>query len=123
MVASRGAADDDEAPTAGALAYAAKGKLVSAMMKKYLAEAMAPMLLELKRLLEAARHPLLGQLLATLAALLKEHKHEVGALLVQSMAPSCTCCPHWLCSKRTAGISSVCYLSLLIASSLTCLGE
>ena len=65
--------------TAGSVASAAKGKLVSSMMKKYLAEAMVPMLLELRRALEAARHPLLGQLLATLASLLKEHKHEVGA--------------------------------------------
>ena len=77
MTASKGAADEDEAATAGSMAHAAKGKLVSSMMKKYLAEAMVPMLLELRRALEAARHPLLGQLLATLASLLKEHKHEV----------------------------------------------
>ena len=76
-MASKGAADEDEAASAGFMAHAAKGRLVSSMMKKYLAEAMVPMLLELKRALEAARHPLLGQLLATLRALLKEHKHEV----------------------------------------------
>ena len=79
MVASKGAGEEEEAVTAGSVASAAKGKLVSSMMKKYLAEAMVPMLLELRRALEAARHPLLGQLLATLASLLKEHKHEVGA--------------------------------------------
>ena len=77
VVASKGAAEEDEVATAGSVASAAKGKLVSSMMKKYLAEAMVPMLLELRRALEAARHPLLGQLLATLASLLKEHKHEV----------------------------------------------
>ncbi len=79
VVASKGVAEEDEVATAGSVASAAKGKLVSSMMKKYLAEAMVPMLLELRRALEAARHPLLGQLLATLASLLKEHKHEVGA--------------------------------------------
>ena len=80
VTASKGGADEDEAATAGSMAHAAKGKLVSSMMKKYLAEAMVPMLLELKRALEVARHPLLGQLLATLRALLKEHKHEVRTL-------------------------------------------
>lgn len=34
-------------------------------------------LVELKRLLEAERHPLLGQLFTTLRALLKEHRAEV----------------------------------------------
>jgi len=77
VVASKGTAEEEEVPTAGSMAHAAKGKLVSSMMKKYLAEAMVPMLLELKRTLEVARHPLLGQLLATLASLLKEHKNEV----------------------------------------------
>ena len=77
---SKGAGEEDEAVTAGSVASVAKGKLVSSMMKKYLAEAMVPMLLELRRALEAARHPLLGQLLATLASLLKDHKNEVRAL-------------------------------------------
>lgn len=89
-MASKGAADEDEVATAGSVASAAKGKLVSSMMKKYLAEAMVPMLLELRRALEAARHPLLGQLLATLASLLKEHKHEVGAQYAGCLSPLLT---------------------------------
>ena len=86
-MASKGAADEDEAATAGSMAHAAKGKLVSSMMKKYLAEAMVPMLLELKRALEAVRHPLLGQLLATLRSLLKEHKHEARLSLTRMCMP------------------------------------
>ena len=58
---------------------AAKGRLVSAMMKKYLGEGMVPVLLELKRCLEAARHPLLADLLAALRALLRDHKNEARA--------------------------------------------
>lgn len=37
------------------------------------------MLAELKRALEAAHSPLLGELLATLRTLLRDHKAEVGA--------------------------------------------
>lgn len=83
MASSRGAAAEEpgESGSAHAVARAAegaaKGKLVSAMMKKYLAEGMVPVLLDLKRILEAARSPLLGDLLATFKALLKEHKNEV----------------------------------------------
>ena len=58
---------------------AAKGRLVSAMMKKYLGEGMVPVLLELKHCLEAARHPLLADLLAALRALLRDHKNEARA--------------------------------------------
>ena len=38
-----------------------------------------PVLAELKRALEAAHSPLLGELLATLRTLLRDHKAEVGA--------------------------------------------
>ena len=80
--ASRGGGAEEEEPAssqvsaARAAEGAAKGRLVGAMMKKYLAEGMVPVLAELKRALEAARHPLLGDLLATLRALLREHKAE-----------------------------------------------
>jgi len=85
VAAARGAAagaEEDEAASGGAgmraaAEGAAKGRLVSAMMKKYLAEGMVPVLLELKRSLEQRRHPLLGQLLAAFRALLRDHKSEV----------------------------------------------
>jgi hypothetical protein len=66
-----------------------QGRLVSAMMKKYLAEGMVPVLAELKRALEAARHPLLGQLLATFRSLLREHKGEVGQTSLSFCLPAC----------------------------------
>ncbi len=80
VVGARGAAaaaEEEEASGGpGAAEGAAKGRLVGAMMKKYLGEGMVPVLLELKRCLEAARHPLLGELLAALRALLRDHKNE-----------------------------------------------
>ena len=56
---------------------AAKSKVVGAMMRKHLVEAGIPVLAELKRMLEAQRHRLLGPLMNTLQVLLKDHKHEV----------------------------------------------
>ena len=50
------------------------------MMRKHLAEAVVPVLVELKRIMEAAAHPLLGDLMAAMAAMLRDHKHEVRAL-------------------------------------------
>jgi hypothetical protein len=41
-------------------------------------ESLVPVLAELKRVLEAARSALLGELLATLRTLLRDHKAEVG---------------------------------------------
>ena len=76
--ASKGSAADSEEP--GSLetaAGAAKGRAVSAVMKRYLVEKMLPILVELKRLLEARQHPLLGDLMTTLTTLLKDHKAEV----------------------------------------------
>ncbi len=70
------AVDDDE-PSAAAVVGAAKGRLVSAMMKKHLCEAVVPVIIDLKRLLEARRHPLLGDLMAAIRALLKDYKSEV----------------------------------------------
>ena len=75
---SRAAADDDEPSAAAAAAVgAAKGRLVSAMMKKHLCEAVVPVLIELKRLLERRRHALLGDLMVCIAAMLRDYKHEV----------------------------------------------
>ncbi len=82
------AADEEEAgASAKAVEGAAKGRLVSAMMKKYLAEGMVPVLLELKRCLEVARHPLLGDLLAAFRALLRDHKSEVPLLTLTPFWP------------------------------------
>lgn len=82
VASARGAAAaaEEEEASAQAAEGAAKGRLVSAMMKKYLAEGMVPVLLELKRCLEATRHPLLGDLLAAFRALLRDHKNEARPL-------------------------------------------
>ncbi len=48
------------------------------MMKKHLVEGVVPVIIELKRGMEAARHPLLGDLMAATAAMLRDYKNEVG---------------------------------------------
>jgi len=70
----------DEIDTAAAMG-AAKGRLVSQMMKKHLAEAVIPVIIELKRGMEEVRHPLLGGLMTAAAAMLSEHKAEIEDIL------------------------------------------
>ena len=77
------AAEDEEADNLAAAAGAAKGKVVSAMMRKHVVEGMVPILAELKRMLQERRHPLLNNMMATLRVLLKDHKSEVPPLLRQ----------------------------------------
>ena len=72
---NRGGSMADEEPEN--LTAAAKGKVVSAMMRKHLVEGIVPVMVELKKLLETRRHPLLNQLMITMRALLKDHKSEV----------------------------------------------
>ena len=78
MATSKGTAEDEEPESVAAAAGAARGKVVSAMMRKHLVEGMVPVLAELKRMLEACRHSLLHQLMLTLRVLLKDHKSEVS---------------------------------------------
>ncbi len=52
------------------------------MMKKHLVEGVVPVLVELKRSLQEARHPLLGEVMACLGALLKDYKSEIEDILV-----------------------------------------
>lgn len=72
--------DAGESDPAAAMG-AAKGKLVSQMMKKHLAEAVVPVVIELKQAMEQSRHPLLGDLMAAAAAMLKDHKSEIENIL------------------------------------------
>ena len=76
---SKGTNSSEEEPENPAAA--AKGKVVSAMMKKHLMEGIVPVMVELKRLLEAKRHPLMTQLMLTMRVLLKDHKSEVPHVL------------------------------------------
>eukprot|EP00798_Chlamydomonas_sp_ICE-L_P019509 gene19509-26180_t len=83
------AADEDEMSSAMGASQAtaegvarARGKLVSAMMKKHLVESVVPLLIELKHMLQEKRHPLLSQLMACMAGLLKDYKNEVEDILV-----------------------------------------
>jgi len=81
--ASRGAAVDDDGGAAeegsaagggadgGGQVGAIKRGLVSSLMKKHLVEAVVPLLVELKRQLEAEHHPLLRSLRECFCALLK----------------------------------------------------
>ncbi|KIY91854.1 Condensin-2 complex subunit D3 [Monoraphidium neglectum] len=92
VTASRLATGDDEEAAAGGLngpagtgaeaAARARGRLVSAMMKRHLVESVVPVMVELRRLLGEARSPLMGDLMATFSALLKEYKGEVEEILV-----------------------------------------
>ncbi|GAB4813688.1 hypothetical protein N2152v2_000734 [Parachlorella kessleri] len=81
VTASKAGAEDPDADPAAAVG-AAKGKLVSAMMKKHLVEGVVPVIIELKRAMEAARHPLLGDLMAATAAMLRDYKNEIEDILV-----------------------------------------
>jgi len=86
VAATRATKDNDFDSTdpqadAQAIAGAAKGRLVSQMMKKHLVEAVVPVIIELKRMMEASRHPLLAELMAAAAALLKDHKTEIEDIL------------------------------------------
>jgi len=81
-VGRAGAGENEEGDNpAAAAAGAAKGKVVSAMMRKHLVEGMVPVLAEVKRMLEAQRHPLLPDLMLTMRVLLKDHKSEVGSCM------------------------------------------
>ena len=74
-----------------------------------------PMLVELKRVLEAAHSALLGELLATLRALFKDHKAEVrlalalcilfpSKMLCQDLACCWPCCTHCLRGRGAPGV-------------------
>jgi hypothetical protein len=71
------AAAEDPTDAAAAVGVA-HGRVVSSLMRKHLVGVVVPIALQLKRQLEAARHPLLGDLMLALASLLADHKHEVG---------------------------------------------
>ena len=73
--------DTEAAAEAATIVGAAKGRLVSQMMKKHLVEAVVPVIIELKRIMEAERHPLLSELMTAAAALLKDHKTEIEDIL------------------------------------------
>ena len=87
--AAAGSVGGEEEQDAAAAAGAARGRVVGALMRKHLAAHVVPVAIQLKRLLEEARHSLLGDLMSTLAALLADHKHEVCRV---SGGPS-PCCP------------------------------
>ena len=56
-------------------------------MRKHLVAHLVPTAIQLKRLLEDARHAALGDLMAALAALLADHKHEVGTQVHKREGP------------------------------------
>ncbi|GJP33375.1 hypothetical protein CLOM_g17920 [Closterium sp. NIES-68] len=65
----------------GAAANAVKGRVVTQLMKKNLVENTIPILIELKRLLEAQNSPLQGALMGCLRCLFKEYRAEIEDLL------------------------------------------
>jgi condensin-2 complex subunit D3 len=80
------AAAEDPTDAAAAVGVA-HGRVVSSLMRKHLVGVVVPIALQLKRQLEAARHPLLGDLMLALASLLADHKHEVGFEVYDSTTP------------------------------------
>lgn len=73
--------EDDPTNGARAVLGAARGRLVSQLMKKHLVEGVVPVVIQLKRTMEAAKHPLLGDLMAAAAAMLKDHTAEIEDIL------------------------------------------
>ncbi|GIL80353.1 hypothetical protein Vretifemale_9598 [Volvox reticuliferus] len=78
------AAEDDAEQLTGTQEDAAKarGRLVGAMMRKHLTESVVPLMVELRYMLQAQKHPLLGSLMLCMASLLREHKSEIEEILV-----------------------------------------
>jgi condensin-2 complex subunit D3 len=73
--------EDHEAEASGSGLEAAKGKLLSKMFRKNLAENVVPTLVGLKRRLEEVHSPLLNQLMQYLLFLCKHYKEEVQQVL------------------------------------------
>lgn len=76
--------DDDvggDAAGGGAL-QAARGRVVSQVVKKNLIQNAVPIFIELKRLLESKNSPLIGSLMECLRVLLKDYKNEFEEILV-----------------------------------------
>lgn len=81
---STAAAEEDVAAAedvSGAL-DGAKKRLVSSLAKRNLVEHVVPSVIELKRMLEAARSPLLGDLMAATRFLLKDYTTELEEILI-----------------------------------------
>ncbi|RMZ57812.1 hypothetical protein APUTEX25_001721, partial [Auxenochlorella protothecoides] len=67
---------EGEEPDAAAALGAARGRLVSQLMRKHLAESVVPVVIDLRRVLESARSPLLADLMLCARVMLKDHKDE-----------------------------------------------
>ena len=59
----------------------ARGKLVGALVRRHLVEGVVPLLVELRHMMQASRHPLLGPLMSCMAQLLRDHKTEIEDIL------------------------------------------
>ncbi|GFR51612.1 hypothetical protein Agub_g14038 [Astrephomene gubernaculifera] len=79
-----GASADDDGMDQGTQddASKARGKLVGAMMRKHLTEHVIPAMVELRYMLQAQKHPLLGSLMLCMASLLRDYKSEVEDIIV-----------------------------------------
>ncbi|KAL6773776.1 hypothetical protein ACKKBG_A22455 [Auxenochlorella protothecoides x Auxenochlorella symbiontica] len=80
--AAAAAAGEGEEPDAAAALGAARGRLVSQLMRKHLAESVVPVVIDLRRVLESARSPLLADLMLCARVMLKDHKDEIEDILV-----------------------------------------
>jgi len=81
LSSSRAHAPEDEDDPESAIS-AAKGKLLSKIVKKNILENIVPILIELKHLLEKHRSPLLKYLMLYLKELLKDFKSELQDIVV-----------------------------------------
>ncbi|KAK3004021.1 hypothetical protein RJ639_019419 [Escallonia herrerae] len=66
----------------GSSAAAAKGRVITQVVKKGLIQNTIPIFIELKRLLESKNSPLTGSLMECLRILLKDYKNEIDDILV-----------------------------------------
>ncbi|KAL5541868.1 hypothetical protein UlMin_009578 [Ulmus minor] len=80
---SSDAADiEEDGGDSGASAAAARGRVITQVVKKGLVQNMVPIFIELKRLLESKNSPLIGSLMECLRVLLKDYKNEIDEILV-----------------------------------------
>ena len=79
--------DDDEALAGGkdaAVKAAAKGKLLSHVVKRNVMQNVVPTMAALKHELERAKSPLLGELMRSLAVILRDYRAEIGDMLASN---------------------------------------
>ncbi|CAD7705077.1 unnamed protein product [Ostreobium quekettii] len=74
--------DGPEAGSQGSLSQKARGKAVSELMRRHLLEAVVPVMIALKCVLNSRQHPLIADFMLCLRSMLSDHKNEIKDILV-----------------------------------------